>query len=165
MAENRRKTAGVHDFQHKSPNPDERTEHGSRSITSNPEIGLINYFGTMGNLVDFRPNFNEKYFLSNFCPWNNLKIRYVILTWRDGSIRGIRSVRFRGNQKNNNPISRLFGSWAWYSQGSAKWKEFLGNGRRRRRRPPPPLPWFLDWFMEYCFDCQHISSEQIEVQF
>ena len=28
----------------------------------------------------------------------------------------------------------IFGSWAWYSQGSAKYTEFLGNRRRRRRR-------------------------------
>ena len=28
----------------------------------------------------------------------------------------------------------IFGSWAWYSQGLIKYKEFLGNRRRRRRR-------------------------------
>ena len=34
--------------------------------TSNPQIGLLNYFVIMWNRVDFRPNFNGQLFFGHF---------------------------------------------------------------------------------------------------
>ena len=38
--------------------------------------------------------------MAHFWPWNNLKNRYVILTWRDGSNEMVRSSRFRSRWRN-----------------------------------------------------------------
>ena len=51
------------------------------------------------NLVDSRPNFDEEFIVGHFWWRNALILGGNILTWRDGSIRGIRSLRFRNDHR------------------------------------------------------------------
>ena len=51
------------------------------------------------NLVNFQQNFDAKLFFGLFWLQNALILGGNILTWRDGSIRGIRSLRFRNDHR------------------------------------------------------------------